>query len=183
MGVVADIGRSWFRGPRAVVREHIARGPGEGRAFGFLMIGSLLVVVAQLPALSRDAAAAALGMPVTTPLARSLPAEFRTMDVMVTYTVVPWLVIAPLVFFGLAFLAHLISRGLGGQGTAFGARIALFWSWLAASPLALLTGLMAALAGPLAANVTGILWVAVFGAFWWVAQQEAAQGTEGLRAV
>jgi hypothetical protein len=165
-----------------VVREHIARGPGEGRAFGLLMIGSFLVVLAQLPSLSRDAAAAALGEPVTTPLARSLPPEFRTMDVMGAYTIVPWLVIAPLVFYALALLAHLLSRALGGRGTSFGARVALFWSWLAASPLALLTGLMAALAGPEAANITGILWIVVFIGFWALAQREAGQGTEGLRA-
>jgi hypothetical protein len=176
MGVVADIGRTWRRGPRGVTRDHIARGPGEARAFGFLMIGSFLVVVSQLPALSRDAAAAAMGAPVTTQLARSLPPEFRTMDVMAAYTILPWLVIAPLVFYALALLAHSVSRLLGGQGTPFGARVALFWSWLAAAPLALLTGLMAALAGATAANVVGALWIAAFAAFWWLSQREAARG-------
>ncbi len=178
MGVVADMARTWRRGPGVVVREHLARGPGEGRAFGFLMIGLLLVVVAQLPSLSRDAAASVVGAPLVTPLARSLPPEFRTMDVMVAYTILPWLVIAPLVFYLLAFLVQLLSRVLGGRGTGFGARLALFWSWLAASPLALLTGLSAALAGSSAANVSGLLWIAAFVAFWWLSQREAARAPQ-----
>ena len=176
MGVAADIVRTWRHGPQAVVAEHMARGPGEGRAFGFLMIGSLLVVVAQLPSLSRDAAAAAMGQPVLTPLARSLPPEFRSMDVFAAYTILPWLVIAPLLFYAVAFGVYGVSRLMGGRGTPFGARLAMFWSWLAATPAALLSGLTAALAGRSAADLTGILWIAVFAAFWWLSQREAARG-------
>lgn len=176
MGVAADMTRTWRQGPQAVVREHLARGPGEGRALAFLMIGSLLVVVAQLPALSRDAVATATGAPPVTALARNLPPEMRTMDVLVAYTILPWLAVAPLLFYAAALLAHALSRALGGRGTSFGARLAMFWSWLAAAPLALATGLLAALAGAPAANVAGILWLAVFAAFWRLSQREAARG-------
>lgn len=176
MGVVADLWRSWRHGPGPVIRDHIARGPGESRAFAFLMIGLFLVVLAQFPALSRDASAAALGRPVETVLAQSLPSEFRTMDTMAAYTILPWLVIMPLVFYAMAFVAQVVSRVFGGRGTGFGARVALFWSWLAAAPLALLTGLMAAFADKTATNIFGALWIAVFATFWWLSQREAARG-------
>ena len=176
MGVVADLRRSWRHGPGPVIRDHIARGPGESRAFAFLMIGLFLVVMAQLPALSRDAAAAATGQPVETALAQSLPPESRTMDAMAAYTILPWLLIMPLVFYAMAFAAHIVSRVLGGRGTGYGSRVALFWSWLAAAPLALLTGLMAAFADETATNFLGALWIAVFAAFWWLSQREVARG-------
>jgi hypothetical protein len=176
MGISADIWRSWRHGPGPVIREHVARGPGEARAFAFLMIGLFLVVLAQFPALSRDAAAAATGQALVTTLARSLPPEARTMDAMAAYTIMPWLLLMPIVFYALALLAHGLSNLLGGHGTAFGARVALFWSWLAAAPVALLAGLMSAFADRTATNVTGILWIAVFAAFWWLSQREAARG-------
>ncbi len=71
---------------------------------------------------------------------------------------------------------HLASRALGGRGTSATARLALFWSWLAAAPLALLTGLLGGLLGPQTADLAGILWIAVFAAFWWLSQREAARG-------
>ena len=47
-----------------------------------------------------------------------------------------WVFIAPLLLYALALLSH-GSRGssAGGKGTAYGARLALFWAFLAASPL------------------------------------------------
>jgi hypothetical protein len=80
------------------------------------------------------------------------------------------------VFYGLAFLTHLVSRSLGGQGTLSSARLALFWSWLAASPLALLAGILGGFWGPRAADLAGILWIAVLAAFWFLSQREAARG-------
>lgn len=175
MGVAADIGTSLRHGPRAVVRRQLAQGPNEARALAFLMIGCFLVALAQLPALARDASAGVEGLLVT-PLARGIPPEYRTLDVFLAYTVLSWLIIVPLVFFGLAILVHAVSRAFGGQGTPFGARLALFWSWLAASPLALVTGALAGFTGPsVITNLAGIFWIAVFGAFWWQAQREAAE--------
>ena len=37
---------------------------------------------------------------------------------------------------------------MGGSGSWYGARIALFWSLVAVSPLVLLTGLVAGMIGP-----------------------------------
>lgn len=174
MGLAADIVRTWRSGPVPVMREHLARGAIEPRSLAFLMIGCALVVLAQMPALARDAAAVA-GQPLATPLARSLPPELRSLDVMLAYTILAWLIIVPLLFYGLAAVAHLASRGLGGQGTPAGARLAMFWSWLSAAPMALLAGAAGGFLGADAANVLGILWIAVFAAFWWLSQREAAR--------
>ncbi|EYD76644.1 hypothetical protein Rumeso_01602 [Rubellimicrobium mesophilum DSM 19309] len=166
MGVVADIGRSFRHGPRAVVREHLAQGPNEPRALAFLMIGCTLIFVAQWPRLMREA--------------QLTGDDFARL---VAYALLGWLTIWPLVFYGLAWLTHAVSRALGGQGTPFGARLAMFWSWLAASPLGLLTGAVAGFTGAsVATNLAGILWVAVFVAFWWLAQQEASKAREGAHA-
>ncbi|NAZ36835.1 hypothetical protein [Rubellimicrobium sp. CFH 75288] len=157
MGVVADIGRSFRNGPRVVMREHMARGQQETRAFAFLMIGCVLVFVAQWPRLVR--------------VSRE---EGREMAQLLAYEMLAWLIIWPLIFYALAGLAHVISRLAGGQGTAYGARLALFWSWLAAVPLGLLYGVAAALAGPsLLANLVGAAWIAAFLLFWILCQREA----------
>jgi hypothetical protein len=178
MGVVADIGRSLRHGPRAVVREQLAQGANESRVLAFLMIGCFLVVVAQLPPLAHDAAVGADDRLVT-PLARSLPPEQRSLDVMLAYTIMPWLLMAPLAFYAIAGVTHLVSRALGGQGTAFGARLAMFWSWLAATPLVLLTGLLTGFTGSsVLSNGVGLLWIAIFVAFWWQAQQEASRAPQ-----
>ena len=166
MGVAADIRRSLTQGPRAVVREHLARGANEARALAFLMIGCGLVFVAQCPRLMRTA---------------QLDGDDFTR--LTAYALLGWMIIWPLVFYAGAGLVHAVSRLMGGGGTAYGTRLAMFWSWLAASPLGLLTGLFAGLTGDsVLTNGLGILWIAVFVAFWWLSQREAAQAprTHGL---
>ncbi len=158
MGVAADIARSYRQGPVPVIREHLARGVVEARSLAFLMIGCLLVFVAQWPR-----------------HARTVQETGDELARLVAYDFLAWLVIWPLVFYFLAWLVHLISRGTGGQGTSATARLALFWSWLAAAPLALLTGVLGGFLGPHAANIGGILWIATFVAFWWLSQREAAR--------
>ena len=158
MGVAADIARSYRAGPLPVFREHLARGPIEARSLAFLMIGSLLVLVGQWPRHARTV--------------QMMGDEFSRL---VAYDFLAWLVIWPLVFYFMAWLVHLISRATGGQGSSATARLAMFWSWLAAAPLGMLTGLMSGLTGASAlTNLAGILWIAVFMAFWWLSQREAA---------
>lgn len=158
MGVAADIVRSYRQGPLPVIREHLARGVVEARSLAFLMIGSLLVFVAQWPRHARTV------QEMGDELAR-----------LVAYDFLAWLVIWPLAFYFLAWVVHLVSRATGGRGTMAAARLAMFWSWLAAAPLALVTGLLGGLLGPRAADLAGILWIAVFAAFWWLSQREAAR--------
>ncbi|MBP1804236.1 hypothetical protein [Rubellimicrobium aerolatum] len=160
MGVAADIRRSLTGGPRPVVREHLARGESEAHALALLMLGCGLVFVGQWPRLMR--------------VAQEEGDDFARL---VAYAMLGWMMIWPLVLYGLAALTHGVSRLLGGRGTPFGARLALFWSWLAAAPLGMLTGLLAGLSGSAAlANLCGALWIAVFAAFWWSSQREAARG-------
>lgn len=158
MGVVADIARTWRAGPAPVLREHLARGVIEARSLAFLMIGCLLVLVAQWPR-----------------HVRTVQENGDELARLVAYDILAWLVIWPLLFYFLAWVTHGASRAMGGRGTAGTARLAMFWSWLAASPLALLAGLLGGLLGPGAANVAGIAWIAVFAAFWWLSQREAAR--------
>jgi hypothetical protein len=168
MGVAADIGRSLRHGPRAVVREHLAQGPNEARALAFLMIGCALVYLAQWPRLEREALAN-----------RSLPSGGPEFDQLAGTALFGWLMLLPLVFYFVAGVTHLLSRAMGGQGTPFGARLAMFWSWLAAAPLGLLTGALTGFTGgSLLSNLAGVLWIAVFAAFWWQAQREAARGPQ-----
>lgn len=160
MGVAADIARTYRQGPVPVIREHLARGVVEARSLAFLMVACLLVFVAQWPRHARAV--------------QETGDEFARL---VAYDILGWLVIWPLIFYFLAWVVHLASRAMGGRGTMGGARLALFWSWLAATPLALLTGLLGGLLGDWAADLAGIVWVATFAAFWWLSQREAAQGS------
>lgn len=158
MGLMADMGRSLAGRDREVVRAHLARGPQESRAFAFLMIGNIVVFVAQWPRLGR--------------VSGELGVEFEPIA---TYTLVSLLFVWPIAFYGVAQLVHGASRLLGGQGDASGARLALFWSWLAASPLALVAGTVAALVGrsPLV-GAAGAAWLLAFAVLWARAQREAA---------
>jgi hypothetical protein len=72
----------------------------------------------------------------------------------------------PLLAYGLALISHGIARLMGGKGSGFGARLALFWALLAVAPAMLLQGLTAGFIGPSAALylvqgvvLTGFLWM------------------------
>ncbi|MEO0865918.1 MAG: YIP1 family protein, partial [Pseudomonadota bacterium] len=66
----------------------------------------------------------------------------------------------------------------GGKGSAYGARLALFWALLASSPLVLLHGLTAGFVGPgIELQFVGFVWLVVFLWFWiggTIAQERAA---------
>jgi hypothetical protein len=81
----------------------------------------------------------------------------------------------------IAAASRLLARLLGGRGTWFGARLALFWALLAASPLWLLNGLVAGFIGPgIALNLVGLMAVGAFLLFWGAGLWEAERG-EGAR--
>jgi len=149
MSATLDIFQS-YRRPRAVIRRHLARGVNEGRVFIFLVGACLLVFIAQWPRLSREAY-----------LDPSVPLDARLGAAMLG-----WLFIAPLFFYALAGVSYLVARLMGGQGSTFGARLALFWAMLVVTPLWLLQGLVAGFigAGP-QLTIVGIL---LLGAFFWV---------------
>lgn len=156
MPVAQDIAAT-YRGPRRVVARLLAMGPREDRALALLMGGCALVFIAQWPRLAREAHLA--GEALNPRLAGAL---------------LGWVVIAPLMFYLLAFLSQLIARLIGGRVTGYGARIALFWAFLAAAPVLLLHGLVAGFIGPGAGlSIVGAIWCGVFLWFWLSGLREA----------
>lgn len=130
MAVTTDILTSW-RQPRAVVRRHLSRGRSEAFAFTLLLVFLVLAFVAQAPQAARDAYLA--NEPAVSPrlLARALA---------VLATIPLW--------YGLAAVSRLVARALGGQGSWYTARVALFWALATVSPAMLLQGLVAGMIGP-----------------------------------
>ena len=157
MALTQDI-LATYRGPRAVMRKHLSLGLREDRALMFLAIACVLIFVAQWPRLRREAF-----------LDDAVP-----FNALLGGALMGWLFIAPLVLYGIAALSHLIARALGGQGSWYSARLALFWSLLAASPLWLLNGLVAGFIGPgLQLGLTSAVALAVFLIFWGLSLIEA----------
>lgn len=149
MAVTSDI-TATYRGPRNVMRRLLDMGQREDRALAFLMSACAIVFVAQLPRLAREAHLTG-----------------QELDMLMGGTLLAWLMIAPLMFYALAGLSHLVAKLLGGQGTWYGARLALFWSLLSSTPVMLLHGLVAGFIGPgPALQAVGILWLGVFFWFW-----------------
>ena len=159
MAVSSDIVRTW-RGPRRVVRDLLAQGRREDRALVYLMAGLLIVFVARLPALQRDAI---------------LSGTDFTRDA--SYAFFGLIIISPLLFYGLAEIGRLVAWVFGNAISSYSGRLALFWAWLAASPAALLYGLGAGFVGPeeTATQIVGAIWLAAFFWFWIQGVREAAK--------
>lgn len=130
MTVTHDLVASW-RSPRAALRRHLARGVSEPFALSLLLVFLALAFVAQWPVAAREAFLADEPSPAPRILARAFA---------VLATIPLW--------YGLAALSRVIARALGGQGSWYAARIALFWALATVGPLLLLQGLVAGLIGP-----------------------------------
>jgi hypothetical protein len=149
MSLTTDIVAS-YRGPRKVVRRLSEHGPREDRALAFLMGACLVFFIAQWPVLAREAHLT--GGDLNSSLAGALTAT---------------LLFLPLFFYAVSFVAHLFARVIGGIGTPFGSRLALFWALIAASPLRLLVGLVAGFIGEgVQLQLVEFIWFAVFAWFW-----------------
>ncbi|MBT6190879.1 MAG: YIP1 family protein [Tateyamaria sp.] len=149
MAIIRNIAAT-YRGPGSVVRSMLVLGPREDRALAYLMGACLLVFIAQLPRLSREAHLTG-----------------QDLDILMGGTLMAWVFIAPLMLYLIAFLARGVGRIFRGSGTAYGARLALFWALFASSPLLLLHGLTAGLIGPgLELQIVGLVWITLFCWFW-----------------
>ncbi|MCU9837440.1 YIP1 family protein [Ruegeria sp. WL0004] len=149
MPVTADIVAT-YRGPRRVMRRLLDMGQREDRALALVMAFCVIAFVAQMPALARRA-----------------HLEQLELDMLMGGALLGSVIILPLVLYTLALLSHWVARVLGGRGTAYAARLALFWSLLASTPLLLLNGLVAGFIGPgPALSIVGLLWMVVFLWFW-----------------
>ena len=128
----------------------LALGQREDRALAYLMAGCLIVFIAQMPRLAREA-----------------HINGDDLNMLMGASLMAWVFVAPLVLYVLAAISHVIAKVFRGKGTHYGARLALFWALLASSPLMLLNGLVAGFIGPgLELQAVGFLWFAVFGWFW-----------------
>jgi hypothetical protein len=142
---------SW-RSPRKAVRSLLANGPREDRALAILIAACVVMFVAQWPALSRAAH-----------LDPDIPLQARMSGALMAT-----LFIVPLLAYLLAGLSHLVARLMGGRGTWYTARLALFWSLLAIAPLTLVQGLVMGFIGQGAlATLTGLATLGGF-LFQWV---------------
>lgn len=159
MPVARDIVAT-YRGPRSVMRRLLDMGPREDRALAILMAGCALVFVAQWPRLSREA-----------------HLDGQDLHLLMAGALLGWMIVAPLLLYALAFLGHVAARMLGGRGSAYAARLALFWAFLASAPLMLLYGLVAGFVGPgPGLQGVGAVWCAVFLWFWISNMCEAGWG-------
>lgn len=139
-----------YRGPRRVIRRMLSLGQREDRALAYLMAGCVVVFIAQLPRLAREA-----------------HLQGEDLDMLMGASLMGWIFIAPLLLYVLAALSHLVAKIFRGQGSHYGARLALFWALLASSPLMLLNGLVAGFIGPgFELQLVGLIWLVVFGWFW-----------------
>ena len=167
MAVTRNILRTW-RGPRPVIRELLSEGRREDRAIAYVMVACILIFVSQWPRLARQAAG--FDLPAG--------ADAPDLQMTLTYALFAWLIVAPLLLYILAGVTHLLAKIVGGKGSFYSARIALFWSLLATAPALLLYGLLAGFQGPVASTqIIGGLWLFAFVAIWGLSLIEAEQRT------
>ncbi|MGR3650635.1 MAG: YIP1 family protein [Roseovarius sp.] len=162
MSVTADMLRGYVA-PRVVMRKQLAA-PAEDRALIYLLLACGLFFVARLPALSRQ---------------DHMMTDSPGFAALASGSFLGAVIFAPLVFYAIAALSHLVARALGGTGSWVGARLALFWSLLMVAPLVLLRGLTEAMTGPGAAlSITGF---AVGIAFLWLWMANLREAEFGAR--
>lgn len=168
MPVSTDIVASWRR-PGRVMRRLLAMGRREDRALMFLMLGCGLMFVGQWPIISREEAL--------------MPDQGAPLQARLAITFFAWLMIWPIALYALGGLTHLVARVLGGRGSHYSARLALFWALLAATPAWLFYGMVAGFIGPgPAANGAGILWAVAFLLIWGISLREAEREPEAETA-
>ena len=163
MSVTGNILESW-RAPRKVMRRLLAGGLREDRALMFLMGGCFVIFMAQWPRLAR--------------LAHET--DEVPLQAMLGGALLGWLFIAPLFLYGLAAALRLLMVALRRPIGWFEARLALFWSLMAASPLWLLNGFLNGVVGP--GLVTGIIGMGILAAFFWLLAQMLATAALEARA-
>ncbi|MCY3997378.1 MAG: YIP1 family protein [Rhodobacter sp.] len=160
MGLLADIVAT-YRSPGAVMRRHLDGVRDEGRVLMYLLLACCLSCLAQWPRLQREVS-----------MDGSVALEIR-----IGGALFGWMFIAPLAMYAVAFLARVVAGALGGRGTGYSARLALFWSMLAVAPLGLVAGLVGGFIGPgPAAAIAGLAGYAVFCVIWWFSMVEAEAG-------
>ncbi len=151
MSTVSAILRT-YRAPREVITTHRASGADEATGLTWLFVACLLFFVAELPELARQSHLEGEDQPL---LSLALPTFYGVV------------LLAPLMFLLIAAGSHLIAKLFGGQGGWRDARLALFWSLLAVTPIVLFQGLIAGFIGQgTALSLTALLVSIVFLVIW-----------------
>ncbi len=162
MSVATEIMRTW-RHPRVVMARVVGGAKREDRAAAYLMAGAFLTFVAQWPWLSRTAYV-----------------EGDAVDRLIAYGFLFWIAVFPISLYILAALLHVVRKLSGGQGTLYTARVAVFWSLLAATPATLLFGLTLGFIGPsLQASIVGMIAFIAFILFTAIGLAEGNHATGG----
>ena len=176
MSVTTDIVATWRR-PRQTMRRLLAMGEREDRAIAILFGACFLIFLSQLPVLSRKHALLEAERLATNAKASD---QVVTLQAEMAITFFAWMLIWPLLLYGIGGLSRLAARVLGGRGSAYGARLALFWSLLASTPVWLFYGVVRGFIGPgLEQQVVGLLVVASFLSFWGICLRESETNPEG----
>ena len=145
MSVTRDIFLSHIK-PRIVMERLRSMGLREDRALAMLMGGCIILFMSQWPFRARQA-----------------HIEGATLTDMIQNDLVGIVFVLPLIAYGLAATLRIISRLFGAKADYYSARLALFWTLLATSPLAILSGLVKAFIGPgIQNNIVGFLYIAFF---------------------
>ena len=159
MAVTRDIVAAHLH-PRRVMARLLAAGVREDRALAMLMGGCFILFAAQWPWRARQAHLQ--GLDLTDLIQTDMFALIFFM---------------PLLVYALAAIVHLLARLVGGRGSWYSSRLALFWALLASSPLLVLAGLVKGFIGLGPANtLTGGVWLVVFLWIWGNSMVEAERG-------
>ena len=145
MSVVSNVLYT-YRSPSKAFERMYARPDSEATSLGYLMGACFLTYVAQWPYLARQAHLEEFNL--QTSLAASLLA---------------WLLIAPLLLYTLAIVLYFFHKFFKGSKTSAQIRVGLFWSFLAATPLMMLFGLVKGFLGHgTAESIVGFFWFVAF---------------------
>ncbi len=149
MSVTSDIFAT-YKGPRKIFARLLSQGCHESVLLAFVMGFCTLTFVSQIPVRARESYLN--GTDLNTLLAGSLMAILFVM---------------PLILYALSFVIHVFAKLGKGRGTAYHARLVLFWSLFSATPLILIHGLIEGFFGPGPEKTAiGALWLAVVLWFW-----------------
>ena len=159
MSVVSNVLYT-YRSPSKAFERMYARPDSEATSLGYLMGACFLTYVAQWPYLARQAHLEEFNL--QTSLAASLLA---------------WLLIAPLLLYTLAIVLYFFHKFFKGSKTSAQIRVGLFWSFLAATPLMMLFGLVKGFLGHgTAESIVGFFWFLAFSYFIFCAVLRAKVG-------
>lgn len=175
VGLVAHILHA-RKGLRGSWDRQVAMGTGEERLLFYVMLACFFAFIAGLPGTFE--AAERMGV----------SGDVR---IVIMGRLFGFVILGPLLFYGIAALAHLFARwGFGGQASWFEARLGLFWSMVLAIPLILLYAMAAqvlrlngetGLATSLGAAV-GVIWAYIWLSFLAFAEGFARRKTFALAA-